>query len=184
MTVPRTPIPKRPFRDSALFYAGVAVVFVVVVAMGRGGPQEPIVVDREPAFTLAASFLWVMTGDRTPQQVSRPLERLQRKGIEVVRGDVERITPERREATVSGKTLTGDNLVIALGAEFALDAIPALAEAGLTFCTLDGATRLREALAEFRHGKIVDMQGCATRRHAERLARRTGARGERAVHRP
>jgi len=42
-----------------------------------------VVVDREPAFTLAASFLWVMTGDRTPAQVSRPLERLQRKGIEV-----------------------------------------------------------------------------------------------------
>ncbi len=114
-----------------------------------------IVVDREPAFTLAASFLWVMTGDRTPQQVSRPLERLQRRGIEVVHGDVERINPERREVTVSGKTLTGDHLIVALGAEFALDAIPGLAEAGLTFCTLDGAIRLRAALEKFRQGKIV-----------------------------
>ncbi len=114
-----------------------------------------IVVDREPAFTLAASFLWVMTGDRTPQQVSRPLERLQRRGIEVVHGDVERINPERREVTVSGKTLTGDHLIVALGAEFALDAIPGLAEAGLTFCTLDGTIRLRAALEKFRQGKIV-----------------------------
>lgn len=71
-----------------------------------------VVVDREPAFTLAASFLWVMTGDRTPAQVSRPLHRLQRKGIEVVRGEVERVDPERREAVVGGQTLHGDRLIV------------------------------------------------------------------------
>ncbi len=114
-----------------------------------------VVVDREPTFTLAASFLWVMTGARTPSQVSRPLERLQRKGIEVVRGEVERIEPERREVTVDGRPLGADRLVVTLGAEFALDAIPGLAAAGHTFCTLDGATRLRTALEELRGGRIV-----------------------------
>jgi sulfide:quinone oxidoreductase len=114
-----------------------------------------VVVDREPAFTLAASFLWVMTGARTPEQVSRPLERLERKGIEIVRGEVVRIDPQRREAVVGGTPLRGDHLIVALGAEFALDAIPGLAEAGHTFCTLDGATRLRAALAQFRGGRIV-----------------------------
>ncbi len=117
--------------------------------------DEIVLVDREPTFALAASFLWVMTGARKPDQVSRPLERLRRKGIEVVRGEVERIDPQRREAVVSGKTLHGDHLVVALGAEFALGAIPGLAEAGHTFCTLDGAVRLREALAQFRAGRIV-----------------------------
>ncbi len=114
-----------------------------------------VVVDWEPAFTLAASFLWVMTGDRTPAQVSRPLDRLQRKGIEVVRGEVERVDPERREAVVGGKTLHGDRLIVTLGAEFALDAIAGLAHAGHTFCTLDGATRLRAALEQFRAGRVV-----------------------------
>ncbi len=118
-------------------------------------PHRIVVVDREPAFTLAASFLWVMTGARKPEQVSRPLERLKRKGIEVVRAEVEHIEPERREAVVSGTRLHGDRLIVALGAEFALDAIPGLAEAGYTFCTLDGATRLRDALARFRGGRIV-----------------------------
>jgi sulfide:quinone oxidoreductase len=56
---------------------------------------------------------------------------------------------------VSGKVLRGDRLIVALGAEFALDAIPGMAEAGHTFCTLDGATRLRAALAQFRGGRIV-----------------------------
>ncbi len=119
------------------------------------GDHRIVVVDREPTFALAASFLWVMTGDRTPSQVSRPLERLQRKGLEVVRGEVQRIEPERREATVDGRSLRGDRLLVTLGAEFALGAIPGLAEAGHTFCTLDGATRLRGALQEFRAGRIV-----------------------------
>jgi sulfide:quinone oxidoreductase len=113
------------------------------------------VVDREPTFTLAASFLWVMTGARSPAQVSRPLERLARKGIEVVRGEVQRIDPGRREAVVNGASLRGDRLVVALGAEFALDAIPGLADGGHTFCTLEGAVRLRDAIARFPGGRVV-----------------------------
>jgi len=117
--------------------------------------HQIVVVDREPTFALAASFLWVMTGARAPEQVSRPLDRLRRKGIEVVRGEVELIDPQRREAVVGGKRLHGDHLVVALGAEFTLDAIPGLAEAGHTFCTLDGATRLRAALSQLQGGRIV-----------------------------
>lgn len=117
--------------------------------------HEIVVVDREPTFSLAASFLWVMTGARRPEQVSRPLERLLRKGIQVVRGQVERIDPNAREAVVSGRRLRGDHLLVALGAEFALDAIPGLADAGHTFCTLDGASRLREELSRFKGGRIV-----------------------------
>jgi sulfide:quinone oxidoreductase len=114
-----------------------------------------VVVDRDPTFKLAASFLWVMTGARTPERVSRPLAALQRRGIEVQHGEVERIAPLDREIVVSGKVLRGDRVVVALGAEFALDAIPGLAAAGHTFCTLDGASRLRDELARFRGGRIV-----------------------------
>lgn len=114
-----------------------------------------ILVDREPSFALAASFLWVMTGDRKPQQISRPLARLERKGIEVIRGQVERIDPVRREAVVDGRAIQADHLIVALGAEFAPESIPGLAESGHTFCTLDGATRLREALDQIRAGRIV-----------------------------
>src|SRR5574337_90729 len=120
-----------------------------------GRRHRIVVVDREPTFSLAASFLWVMTGARSPGQVSRPLERLRRKGIEVVRGEVERIDPERREAVVDGKALHGDQVVVALGAEFAPDAVPGLAAAGHTFCTLEGAVRLRAELERFRAGRIL-----------------------------
>jgi sulfide:quinone oxidoreductase len=142
--------------DVLILGGGIGGV-VAANALRRRLPREHriVLVDREPSFTLAASFLWVMTGARTPAQVSRPLARLARKGIEVVRGEVERIDPVRREVVVAGATLRGDQLVVALGAEFSLGAIPGLAEAGHTFCTLDGATHLREALARFTSGRIV-----------------------------
>jgi sulfide:quinone oxidoreductase len=120
-----------------------------------GRHDRVVLVDRAPMFALAASFLWVMTGDRRPAQIVRPLGRLQRKGIEVVRGEVERIDPERREAVVDGRTWKADHVIIALGAEFAPEAVPGLATAGLTFCTLDGAARLRDALDRLRSGRVV-----------------------------
>ena len=143
--------------DSILILGGGIGGVVAANALRRRLAREHriTVVDREPAFSLAASFLWVMTGARTPAQVCRPLARLARKGIEVVRGEIERIDPERREAIVDGKPLRGDQLIVTLGAQFALDAIPGLAEAGHTFCTLDGATRLRAELERLRGGRVV-----------------------------
>lgn len=114
-----------------------------------------VLVDREPTFTLAASYLWVMTGARRPEQISRPLARLARKGIEVVQGEVERIDPARKQAVVGGQTFEADHLVVALGAEFTPEAIPGLVEWGHTFCTLDGASRLRGVLQEVRAGRVV-----------------------------
>ena len=114
-----------------------------------------IVVDREPTFRLAASFLWIMTGARKPEQISRPLARLERKGIEVIHGEVERIDPAGKHAVVSGQTIEADHLVVALGAEFTPEAIPGLVEWGHTFCTLDGAIRLRDALEGLRSGRLL-----------------------------
>jgi sulfide:quinone oxidoreductase len=143
--------------ESVLILGGGVGGVAAANALRRLLPRQHriVLVDWEQDFTLAASYLWVMTGARTPQQISRPLERLRRKGIEVVRGEVEQIDPQSREAVVAGAHLRGDHLIVALGAEFALDVVPGLALAGHTFCTLDGANRLRSALAQLRGGRIV-----------------------------
>jgi sulfide:quinone oxidoreductase len=46
-------------------------------------------------------------------------------------------------------------MVVALGAAFNPQAVDGLADAGLTFATLDGSLRLKAALSEFRQGRIV-----------------------------
>ncbi len=141
---------------------------VVILGGGVGGlvvanelrralpkPHRIVLVDRQDSFVFAPSLLWLMTGARTAGQISRPLARLERKGIEVTRGAVERIDPERWEVLVDGRTLSGDHLVIALGADLAPETVPGLAQAGYNFYSLAGAEALRDALGAFGGGRLV-----------------------------
>ena len=114
-----------------------------------------VLVERDTSFVFTPSLLWLMTGARTPSEITRPLARLARKGIEVVQGVVQRIDAGRREVTVDGRLLTGHNLVIALGAELAPETIPGLADAGHNFYTLAGAETFRDHLKSFSGGRIV-----------------------------
>jgi len=114
-----------------------------------------ILVEREPTFVFAPSLLWLMTGGRTAEQISRPLVSLEKQGIEVVRGEIQRIDAERREVVVNGHVLAGDFLIVALGAELGSETIPGLAEAGHNFYTLAGAEGLRDALKRFTGGRLV-----------------------------
>jgi len=121
-----------------------------------------ILVDRESSFVFAPSFLWLMTGDRTAEKISRPLARLERKGIEIVRGEIERIDPENRSAVVAGRPLAGDFLIVALGAELDPGAVPGLAEAGHDFYTLAGAEAFRDAFSTFAAGRIAILTAAAS----------------------
>lgn len=113
-----------------------------------------VLVSRDDEFSFAASYLWVMTGDRRPEQITRPLRRLQRRGIEVVIGEVEQIDPESRTVVVSGKTLTADYLVVSLGADWATGRVPGLAD-GHTFATLPGAQMLARELTSITSGRVT-----------------------------
>ena len=114
-----------------------------------------IAVDRAGQHFFPPSLLWLMVGERNPEEFSRPLDRLLRRGIEFRQGSVTRIDPARREVEIDGQPLRADALVIALGAEYAPEAIPGLAEAGLCIYTMEGATAIRDALARFSGGRIV-----------------------------
>ena len=141
---------------------------VVVLGGGVGGvaaanrlrrrldrQHRVILINREPDFTFAASYLWVMSGHRRSQQVTRPLRSLQRRGIDVIVGDIESIDPASRTVTVDGRQITANHLVVSLGADYATDTIPGLNEAGQTFATLAGAQQLEPAINAVTQGRIL-----------------------------
>ena len=87
-----------------------------------------VIVDRQRDHLFAPSLLWLMTGKRTSRKISRPLDRLTRKGIEVIHGDVFRIDPDTLKpvdalrgptlvalAVRFGSTRLIDNIVIDAG---------------------------------------------------------------------
>lgn len=113
-----------------------------------------VLVDRNPQQSFAPSYLWVMTGERRPEAITRDITRLERKGIEVVADDARRIDLAQRAVAVDGREISYDYLIVALGAELAPDALPGLAGAH-TYYSLAGAERLRDALATFEGGRIA-----------------------------
>src|SRR3990167_8432885 len=117
--------------------------------------ERVIAVDRAERHFFPPSLLWLMVGERKPEDFTRSLDRLIGRGVEFRHGDVTRIDPQRREVEVGGESLTADALVIALGAEYAPEAIAGLAQAGLNLYTMEGATAIRDALARFPGGRIV-----------------------------
>lgn len=112
-------------------------------------------VERAEHFVLGASLLWVIVGERGPEEVKRPVAGLFARQVDVARGEIQRIDPQRREVTVDGRTLAAEHLVLALGADLDPTSIPGLAEAGHSFYDLAGAIALRDALAQFQGGRFV-----------------------------
>ena len=114
-----------------------------------------VLVEKDARHAFAPSFLWLMTGDRSPHQITRDLHSLVRPGVEVILEEVKAIDVAGGRIETASHRLPYDYLVLALGAELAPEAIPGLAEAGHTFYTLEGALRLRDALRTFAGSKVA-----------------------------
>ncbi len=141
---------------------------ILVLGGGTGGivaasrlrknlPREHrvVLIERSADYVFEPSLLWLMTGLRRRENISRPLAKLEKKGIELVRGDIEGIEPASCTVKVNGTELAGDYLVIALGAELAPELVPGLAEAGHNLYALRGAERLRDTRLTLTAGRIV-----------------------------
>jgi len=146
---------------------GVGMKTAVVLGGGVGGvvaatrlrtllPDSRIVlVEREPFHLFQPSLLWLAVGWRRPDDIRRPIERLKRKGIEVVTADVTAIDAETRKVTAGGNIFSADAIVVALGADLAPDSIPGLALSGHNLYTIEGASAISSALETIRSGRIV-----------------------------
>ena len=112
---------------------------IVVLGGGAGGvvaanelhsrlkeKAKIIVVERSPKQSFAPSYLWVMTGERQPDAISRDISRLERKDIEVIAGEIESIDTKNKAVFVQGREVNYDYLIVALGASLDAGALPGL----------------------------------------------------------
>ncbi len=141
---------------------------IVILGGGVGGivvanelrhrlPHEHRVVliekNREHAF--APSFLWLMTGDRSPNRIAKPVASLIRPGVELIQAEAKTIDISTRSVLISRGSMTYDYLVLALGAELAPEIIPGLAQACYSFYTFEETKRLQQALTRFNGGTVA-----------------------------
>jgi sulfide:quinone oxidoreductase len=117
--------------------------------------HEIVVIDDSPRFLVGAGKTWIMLGERTYDQISRPRESLLVPGVRLVQSRVEAIGLADRTVSSGEATLHWDHLVVALGAELNRSKVPGLAETAHTFYNVEGAQRLKVELERFAGGDLA-----------------------------
>jgi sulfide:quinone oxidoreductase len=84
-----------------------------------------------------------------------PYSAFGKPGVRLLRETVLEIDPENRRVRTDAGAHEADYLVLALGADYDLDATPGLAEGGNEFYSVAGAERLRELIASFTAGRAL-----------------------------
>ena len=141
---------------------------VVVLGAGFGGLElsallsealpdglDLTVIDKNDSFFFGFSKLDVMFGRKPPEAVRLAYSAINKPGVRFRRETITRIDPQRRVVTTDRGTYEADVLVVALGADYDLDATPGLREGGNEFYSFAGAERLREVLPTFTKGRAI-----------------------------
>ncbi len=141
---------------------------VVILGAGFGGLElstmlsealgervEVTLIDKNDAFVFGYSKLDVMFGRTTPEAVRLAYRDIAKPGVRFLQQTITAIDPEARRVTTDGGSHEADVLVVALGADYALDATPGLAEAGNEFYSVAGAERLGTMLPTFSEGRAI-----------------------------
>ncbi|BAA80028.2 putative dehydrogenase [Aeropyrum pernix K1] len=118
------------------------------------GKAEITLIDKTGYHLFPPSLLWVMVGQREPEDIMRPLSKLEKHGIKVVTASVESIDPDNNKVATSGGEFEYDYLVVSLGST----PRPELMKADDTVCspwTVEGALDCRRKLAGFKSGRII-----------------------------
>jgi len=110
-----------------------------------------VVVERQNTFSLCAFNMRFMIGEiKDQREVERALSGLTHKGIEWVHGEVLELDPAARRVSTSSRTLEGDYLIIALGAEKDGSGIPGFAESAYNLYDANEALLVHKSLQELR----------------------------------
>jgi sulfide:quinone oxidoreductase len=120
-----------------------------------GDRADVTVIDQSDSFVFGYAKLDVMFGRATPEAVRLPYSAIAKPGVRVLRETITSIDPESRRVVTDAGSHDADILVIALGADYDMDATPGLAEGGNEFYSVAGAERLRDELPGFSRGHAV-----------------------------
>ena len=141
---------------------------IVVLGAGFGGLElctmlsellgedaDVTLIDKSDAFVFGFSKLDMMFRQAPPDSLRMNYRDIVKPGVRVLRETITAIDPESRLVSTDAATHVADVLVIALGADYDMDATPGLADAGNEFYSVAGAERLAGIIPSFSHGHAV-----------------------------
>jgi sulfide:quinone oxidoreductase len=112
-------------------------------------------IDRNDSFVFGYSKLEVMLGRQTANEIRLPYSKFTKEGVEFRQETVTAIDPTSRQVTTDADSYDADFLVVAMGADYEIEATPGFSEDGFEYYTIPGAERLRDVLGEFDGGRVL-----------------------------
>ncbi len=141
---------------------------VVVLGAGFGGLElttilseaiadriDLTLIDKNESFVFGYSKLDVMFGRKPPDAVRLAYRNIVKPGVRFRREAITAIDPKARRVMTTSGSYDADLLIVALGADYDMDATPGLAEGGHEFYSVAGAEQLREVLPTFTKGRAI-----------------------------
>src|SRR3954447_15924333 len=126
-----------------------------VLSEELGDPADVTLIDKGDGFAFGFSKLDVMFGRETAAAVRLPYANVVKPGVRLLRETVTAIDPDARRVETDAGVHQADILVVALGADYDLDATPGLAEGGNEFYSFAGVERLAGPVAAFSEGHAL-----------------------------
>lgn len=120
-----------------------------------GAEIDVTLIDKNAAFSFGYSKLDVMFGRATLAEVRLPYADVVKPGVRFLQQTVLSIDADARRVTSDGGVHEADFLVVALGADYDLDATPGLSEGGNEFYSFEGAARLGELIPTYTKGHAI-----------------------------
>jgi sulfide:quinone oxidoreductase len=120
-----------------------------------GEEAEVTLIDEREGFVFGYSKLDIMFRGATREEVRVPYAEFVKPGVRMLRERVTAIDPEAKRVTTDAGVHEADHLVIALGADYDLDATPGMAELDSEFYSVPGAEKLAPQIREFSSGRAL-----------------------------
>jgi len=112
---------------------------------------EVTLIDRGDYHYFMPGFPWVAFGMRELDDVRRPLQLLEKRGVKYVKAEIQALDPDGKRVVTDRGEFDYDYLVVSLGAE----PMPSPAEDAVAPWSPEGALALRERMKAFEGGRIV-----------------------------
>jgi sulfide:quinone oxidoreductase len=123
------------------------------ISEALGDTVEITLIDKSDTFVFGYSKLDVLFGRTTLDAVQVPYSAIAKPGVRVLEETVTAIDPAERRVRTDAGVHEADCLVIALGADYDLDATPGLGDN--EFYSVAGAARMAQLLPSFSKGRVV-----------------------------
>ena len=122
--------------------------------LASDGKAEVTLVERNASFQMGFSMQWVLADRRTPEQGQRSYSALKAPHVRFLHDEIASIDTSARTVHTKAHDLDYDRLVVALGAELAVELVPGLAEGAYNLCDVSSILHLKQAVSTINVGTV------------------------------